>query len=282
MTPSKPDPMHADCLSRHQTARANRRYTVSPTRRRRHATLLVCAATLSNDWGFRRARFTRVNNILSLPIGGSCVDRFLWRPYSATWHCVCDNVHRTRTHAVLYSTFSAWSLMILMIKNRKLALQRRALAFQIVPAGHDFVLSSATVDDVIRQIYATVDDPKRFILFNRILIALSNCAISAVSPTWMIFFGLKQNRTRPSWRQVIQYSKDSYGLFQYLASSVRCWDSQKRSGRLAAYWLNCRHNANHFSLAGRNCWTRHRIRDHLGRSRGSVDHSTLVDGTKKE
>jgi biopolymer transport protein ExbB/TolQ len=69
---------------------------------------------------------------------------------------------------------SGWSLAILWIKWRKLVLQRSALQYQVVPPNHDFVLSSSTVDQVLDKIYATVDDPKQFVLFNRIVIALSN------------------------------------------------------------------------------------------------------------
>jgi len=69
---------------------------------------------------------------------------------------------------------SFWSLAILFLKSCKLAFQRRSLALDVVPADHDFVLSSATVDNVLENIYHTVDDPRHFILFNRIVIALSN------------------------------------------------------------------------------------------------------------
>ena len=69
---------------------------------------------------------------------------------------------------------SAWALAILLIKSRKLAFQRKTLSYSVVPEDHDFVLSSATVDVVMDNIYATVDDPKYFVLFNRIVIALSN------------------------------------------------------------------------------------------------------------
>ena len=69
---------------------------------------------------------------------------------------------------------SFWSVAILTLKWRKLALQRRALTYDVVPAEHDFVLSAATVDQVMQKIYATVDEPKHFVLFNRIVTALSN------------------------------------------------------------------------------------------------------------
>jgi biopolymer transport protein ExbB/TolQ len=124
--------------------------------------------------GFRGARFTRVNNVLTFLLAVAVAVAF----YGALipLHGTVISTMFTERGPTQYFTvlFSAWSLMILLIKSRKLAMQRRALAFQVIPAGHDFVLSSATVDDVIQQIYATVDDPKRFVLFNRILIALSN------------------------------------------------------------------------------------------------------------
>jgi len=44
----------------------------------------------------------------------------------------------------------------------------------VVPTSPSFVLSPATVDQVIQEIYRTVDDPQCFTLFNRIMVALSN------------------------------------------------------------------------------------------------------------
>ena len=70
--------------------------------------------------------------------------------------------------------FSAWSFAVLFLKWRKLALQRKSLQYAVVPSDHDFVLSSATVEIVMNNIYRTVDDPRYFVLFNRIVIALSN------------------------------------------------------------------------------------------------------------
>jgi biopolymer transport protein ExbB/TolQ len=69
---------------------------------------------------------------------------------------------------------TAWSLAILAVKWRKLKLQHEALLYEVVPAAHDFVLSSSNVEAVTRNIYATVDDPKHFVLYNRMMIALSN------------------------------------------------------------------------------------------------------------
>jgi len=72
--------------------------------------------------------------------------------------------------------FTAWALVILFIKWRKLKFQMRALEdeFSVVPRDPGFILAKGTVDIVKRNIYQTVDDPKYFVLFNRIDNALSN------------------------------------------------------------------------------------------------------------
>lgn len=71
---------------------------------------------------------------------------------------------------------SAWASVALLIKWRKLVLQRRALLeeFRVVPSAADFVLAATNVDVVMNNIHRTVDDPRHFVLFNRIQIALSN------------------------------------------------------------------------------------------------------------
>ena len=69
---------------------------------------------------------------------------------------------------------SAWCLAILFLKWRKLALQMRCLKLKVIPEDVDFVLSPTTVDRVFDRMLELVDDPKQFMLFNRISIALSN------------------------------------------------------------------------------------------------------------
>jgi biopolymer transport protein ExbB/TolQ len=64
--------------------------------------------------------------------------------------------------------------MILLMKWRKLAYQRRALEYAVTPNDADFVLSAANVDHVIDRIYDIADDPKNFALYNRIVVALAN------------------------------------------------------------------------------------------------------------
>lgn len=70
--------------------------------------------------------------------------------------------------------FGVWCVTILLIKRKKLKVQRLALKYPVIPENHDFVLSSQTADQLIRNIHAIAEDPERFIVFNRILIAVSN------------------------------------------------------------------------------------------------------------
>jgi MotA/TolQ/ExbB proton channel family protein len=74
--------------------------------------------------------------------------------------------------AIVFLSF--WSLALLLLKARKLKFQRRALRYDIVPRDVDFVLSAANVDQINDRIYSIVDDPKHFVLYNRIVVALSN------------------------------------------------------------------------------------------------------------
>lgn len=67
-----------------------------------------------------------------------------------------------------------WSLAILFVKWRKLCLQRRALDYEILPESRDFVISPLTVDAVLGRVRDLSDNPKHFMLLNRIERCLSN------------------------------------------------------------------------------------------------------------
>jgi len=70
---------------------------------------------------------------------------------------------------------SAWSLMALFIKGRKIALQRKALQLKILPTDDPgFVLTPASAEAVLATLYASVDDPQSFFLTRRIDNALAN------------------------------------------------------------------------------------------------------------
>lgn len=70
--------------------------------------------------------------------------------------------------------FGCWSIAILFVKSRKLAFQKKTLRYRVTPKESDFILSGGNVDTVFDNLYSIVDDPRYFILFNRITVALSN------------------------------------------------------------------------------------------------------------
>lgn len=124
--------------------------------------------------GFRGARFTRVNNWLTI-IMASVLTVAFYAALSLFPGTYISNMFTLRGPTQYAAVFlTSWSLSILLIKWRKLKLQQQALRYDVIPPAHDFVLSAATVDQVVERVYATVDDPKHFVLFNRIMIALSN------------------------------------------------------------------------------------------------------------
>ncbi len=75
-------------------------------------------------------------------------------------------------HAAVF--FGFWCVAILVLKRSKLRLQRKALEYSAIPNEHQFVLSSQTADQVAAQIHANAADPERFLVYNRILTAISN------------------------------------------------------------------------------------------------------------
>lgn len=67
-----------------------------------------------------------------------------------------------------------WAMTALFIKSRKLEFQRRALKLAAVPQQPDFVLNETTARTVLERLHSLVDNPRHFILLNRIERALSN------------------------------------------------------------------------------------------------------------
>jgi len=123
---------------------------------------------------FRGGRFTRVNLAFTCIIGVLLAVAFylVLLPFRGAWAGKTFYENGPTPYAIVF--FFGWSLAILVDKQWKLRLQRRALEYSVVPDDPDFVLTPATVDEVIGRIYATADDPRQFVVFNRLLIALSN------------------------------------------------------------------------------------------------------------
>jgi biopolymer transport protein ExbB/TolQ len=69
---------------------------------------------------------------------------------------------------------SSWCLAILIIKNSKLKLQKKALKLNLVPQERNFVLAPNTATEILNAMYEKADAPKRFMLLNRIERSISN------------------------------------------------------------------------------------------------------------
>jgi len=123
---------------------------------------------------FDGAKYTQANSLLTFLIAGLISVLFygLLIPLKDTEFADMFRNQGAIPYAIVF--FSAWSLAILFIKFRKLALQKRCLNFQIVPNETDFTLTPANVDIVTDRIFEIVDQPKKFVLFNRIMVALAN------------------------------------------------------------------------------------------------------------
>lgn len=128
--------------------------------------------------GFRGGKYTDVNNWMTLGAAILLTTLFygaLAGFGQAVRHSYFGQLFLDRGPTPYVMVFlSFWSLVILAVKWRKLRFQQQALALETVPHSHDFSLAPATARDVLDLIYGLVDDPKHFVLFNRIERALLN------------------------------------------------------------------------------------------------------------
>lgn len=124
--------------------------------------------------GFKGGRFTRSNNLFTgiVAVLFTAATYAILMPFDGHWFA--DKfLHRGPTpHVMVF--LSWWSLAILFVKWSKLRFQRKALSHLVMPSDPGFILSAGTVEPVLSNVYATVDDPRNFLLFNRIVLALSN------------------------------------------------------------------------------------------------------------
>lgn len=123
---------------------------------------------------FPGGRHTRVNSWLTafMALGCTIIFYAILLAVSDTEFAKMFTERGYVPYVIVFVSF--WALSILVIKSRKIAYQRKALDIVVVPQDSEFVLTPATVDIVVERIYSVVDDPKNFILFNRIVIALAN------------------------------------------------------------------------------------------------------------
>jgi len=125
--------------------------------------------------GLRGGQFTRVNTLLSAIIASVATVAF-YALLSMVPKSTFAQVFTQRGIFQYIEVFvSFWALAIVLIKWSKVRVQRRALEFKdLVPIEADFVLSPGTVGQVLDRLRRECDDPRRYILFSRIELALSN------------------------------------------------------------------------------------------------------------
>jgi hypothetical protein len=123
---------------------------------------------------FRGNRFTGVNTLLSFLLAVFLTLGFYGTLLTASGSILHSKFIGQGLVPLAIVFLSNWCLSIVFIKWRKLTLQKKCVRLQIIPDEMDFVLSPTTVDRVTDRMFELVDDPKKFVLFNRISIALSN------------------------------------------------------------------------------------------------------------
>ena len=131
--------------------------------------------------GFEAGRFTAVNLGMTSILGAVFALVF----YSGVWiaHRTFPSLD-TLSDAFLRSqhlwtviplvTLFFWSVAFLLMKTLKFRLQKKAMAWAVVPANPDFVLTEETARAVLERIQGLVDYPGQFLLLNRIERGLSN------------------------------------------------------------------------------------------------------------
>ena len=129
---------------------------------------------IEQRFGFHGGRFTRTNNLFTGIVAILLTISFYAAimPIQGTWFGDMWTKRGPTPYAIAF--LSCWSVAILFVKWRKIRFQRKALQYHVMPDDPAYVLSAASVEPVLARVYATVDDPRNFILFNRIVVALSN------------------------------------------------------------------------------------------------------------
>ena len=125
---------------------------------------------------FSGGKYTRVNGFLSGLIGIALAVAFysvlMLTPLAKTTFGQVFLDRGPTQHAVVLLFF--WSLIILAFKRLKLGVQRRALDVRVLPEEPGFVISPSTVDRVLQRLREVTDDPRHFMVLNRVEVALSN------------------------------------------------------------------------------------------------------------
>ena len=133
-------------------------------------------------WGFKAKKFTGVNNWISLVIGivftvlfYACLYPFhmmgKYNMINMFFHGGPENRSTIPYYTVL---LGFWSLAFLIIKWKKIKVQRKALELTLVPDSNEYVISPMNAQEIISDINRNVYRGCDFVVLNRIECALSN------------------------------------------------------------------------------------------------------------
>jgi biopolymer transport protein ExbB/TolQ len=136
---------------------------------------------IENRFGFKGSRYTSVNHAFALLLGAMFAGVLYALMIFVFIHVPVANkvatmfMRPTNQFAVIPATvFFFWGVAILLLKGKKVQFQERALRLSAVPAQPEFILTETTAATVLARIHSLVDNPRHFILLNRIDRALSN------------------------------------------------------------------------------------------------------------
>jgi len=132
-------------------------------------------------FGFEAGRFTSVNLALTSILGALGALLFYggvwifhrWVPWLDFLSNAFLRPQNLWTVVPLVGLF-AWSAVFLVLKTLKLRIQKKAMAWAVVPAHPDFVLTEETARAVLERIQGLIDLPREFLLLNRIERSLTN------------------------------------------------------------------------------------------------------------
>lgn len=124
--------------------------------------------------GFHGGRFTRASGPLWFVVAALFTSLLMWGlSFVPEWNLSRIMFQCWTNGAVVL--LALWSVLMLANKLNKVRIQERALRQDdLFPRRADFVLSPATAIDVLDAIRARCDRPREFLLFNRVMMALSN------------------------------------------------------------------------------------------------------------
>lgn len=129
--------------------------------------------------GFRGGKYTDVNLLFSVIgaflIGGwAILVMILLRGWIPDNRIIQMVLNRGWTPYAMVALFSL-ALVVLFVKRRKLAFQKRAFSVDILPKSEEgFALTSDTAVETLVRLKTQVDDPVRFVLLNRVHRALNS------------------------------------------------------------------------------------------------------------